>query len=868
MIQPKTPTPPRWSLRLLRLFIRKDFLEEIEGDMEEVFMDEVEQYSYRKARRRYNWQMLRLLRPTLTHNIFNSQKLNYYGMFKHNILVTFRGFKRHKLTFLINLIGLSTGLAASLLIYLWVTDERSVDTFHENNDQLHWVMTHFQLPETMVTWNYTSGKMAENMKADFPEVLDAVRVGNHFFRPRGVMSFEEDNFEISGLFASQNFFDVLSYDLFLGNPETVLSNKETIVISRSLAEKIFGTAEKAMNQTVAWENTLFNKELIVNGVFEDPPTNSTQQFEALINYGVLIDRDPWADRWNGGYAQTYLLMKEGTDMNAFNEKIADYMNIEERSTGRFTVFTRPYASGYLYGEYKEGVLTGGRIQNVQLFTYIAIFILLIACINFMNLSTAQASKKMKEIGVKKAIGAHRYALIFQFLSESVILSVMALALAIGLVSLCLPQFNYITGKTLELSLSNGWGAIISIVLVTGLLAGSYPAFYLSGFKPVAVLKGKIAGLKGEEWIRKGLVVVQFTLSIVFIIGVLVINRQIEFAQNAPLGYDGSHVVKFERKGSQTADPLPMLTELNQIPGVTSAANMAGDFLWGQDSGSGYSWQDGEEDDNHLFKSPKIGFNLIETMRLEMVAGRSFSREFNDDRTKIIINESAVKLMGLDDPVGTKLGYSPTETREIIGVVKDFQYGSMHQEIEPMVIRFREWGRNFLVKIQPGTEVNTLDQIEAVYKKFHPKYDFEASFLMDDYDALYDSEDKVAQLSNYMAAIAILVSCLGLFGLAAFTAERKTKEIGIRKVLGASRVAIMRILSKSFTGTILVAIVLAIPIGYFAAESWLQNFAYSIELSWWIFTLAGILSMLIAWLTVSFQTLKAARVNPVECLRHE
>jgi len=861
-------TPSKWSLRLLKLMVRAEYLEEIEGDMQEVFEDELGQYSAWKCQWRFLWQVVKLVRPSLMHNRFNSQKLNYYGMFKHNLLMTFRGFKRHKLTFFINLIGLSTGLAASLLIFFWVQDEKSVDTFHEKNDQLHRVMTHFQLPENKATWNFTSGQMADNMVSDFPEVENAVRVGHHAHRPNGVISFGEDNFEVKGLFASPNFFDVLSYKWLMGNQHTALSNKESVALSESMAIKLFGTIEKALGQTVEWDNRFFSKPLMVSGVFQDPPTNSTQQFEAIVNYDLLTDKDSSADSWRSGYAYTFLQMKQGTNMDVFNEKIREYMNIDDRSSGQFTVFTVPYSYNYLHGEYQDGVLVGGRIENVRIFSAIAIFILLIACINFMNLSTAQASNKLKEIGVKKAIGARRRALIFQFLSESVVLASLALVTAVGLIALCLPQFNYITGKNLELSFSSSWEIILFIVFTTGLLAGSYPAFYLSGFKPVSVLKGKLTNLKGEEWIRKGLVVVQFTLSILFIIGVLVINRQIEFAQSANLGYNPTSIVKFERKGPDVNDPVPLLTELEKISGITMTAYMAGDFQSGTDSAGGYSWEDGEDDQNHLFKSPKFGYGIVETLGLEVVAGRSFSPEFNDDRSRVMINESAARLMKLENPVGTRLGYSPTQTREIIGVIKDFQYGSMHQEIEPMVIRFRDWGRNILVKIQPGTEAHTLEQMEEVYQQFHEKYDFEASFMTDDYNALYDSEDKVAELSNYMAGIAILVSCLGLFGLAAFTAERKTKEIGIRKVLGASRLAIMRILSSSFTSTILIAIVLAIPIGYFIADAWLQNFAYSIDLSWWIFAFAGIMAMIIALLTVSFQTLKAAKVNPVECLRHE
>jgi len=868
MSKRKPITPPRWSLKLLRLFIRKDFVEEIEGDMEEIFWEEVEDYGLRKAKRRYNWQMLKLLRPNLTHNIFNSQKLNYYGMFKHNILVTFRGFKRHKLTFFINLVGLSTGLAASLLIYLWVQDERSVDTFHEKNDQLYWAMNNFQLPDRKVTWNYTPGPLANEMKADFPEVEASVRVGNHFFRPAGVISDQESHYEVSGLFASHNFFEVMTYPLLQGTAESALTNKESIVLSERLAIKIFKSPEQAIGQTVAWESRFFKKDFIVTGVFVDPPANATEQFEAVVSYDLLVERDRWAGDWKGGYAYTFLQLEKETDLAAFNEKVLNYVNEKSNNEGKFGLFLRPYAKGYLFGNYEDGQLVGGRIENVRLFSMVALLVLVIACINFMNLSTAQASKKMKEIGVKKAIGAHRHALVAQFLCESILLSLLSLIVAIGLINLFLPQFNEITSKSMDINYGMYLLPVVAIVLGVGILAGSYPAFYLSGFKPVAVLKGKFSNLKGEEWTRKGLVILQFTLSIVFIMGVVVINRQIKFTQDAQLGFDRESIVTFSRKGNNLSEPTIMISELEKISGVSLVANMAGSILDGGSGQSGYNWQPGDEDEKHLFKSPMIGYNTVETLGMEVIAGRSFSREMNDDLNQIMINEAAVEFMGLKNPVGTRLQSSPEETREIIGVVKDFQYGSLHQKIEPLIFRFRDWGRDFLVKLQPGTELSTLDEIEKVYKKLHPKYDFEASFLNDDYIALYDSEDKVAQLSNYMAGIAILVSCLGLFGLAAFTAERKTKEIGIRKVLGASRLAIMQILSSSFTSTILIAIALAIPIGYFLAQGWLQNFAYSINLSWWMFAIAGFMAMVIALVTVSFQTLKAANVNPVECLRHE
>jgi len=837
--------------------------------MEEVFEDNLEIHSVRKARRLYNREVIKLLRPNLVRAIGGNHQLNYIGMLQHNLLITLRGFKRHKTTFLINLIGLSTGLAAALLILLWVNDERSVDTFHEKNDRLYWAFTHFQLSNNKFTWDYTSGQLAGAMLEEFPEVEASLRISNFRHRPKGIISFEEENFEVNGLFSDPNIFDVLTYPVLIGDPKA-LEHKSAVAISEDLAIKAFGTTESAIGKTIQWENDFFNNEFVIQTVFKAPPANATHQFNILVNYQWLIDFDSWSNAWNGGYAQTFLVLKNGTNLTEFNQKVADYMD-QRVDNDKFTLFLRPYAENYLYGQYDNGIQDGGRIESVRLFTFVAIFILMIACINFMNLSTAQASKKMKEVGVKKTIGADRRSLIFQFISESLLLSLLSLVVAILLVSLLIPQFNDLTSKSIVLDLEQYLPRMFLLVLITGLFAGSYPAFYLSKFRPIEVLKGRYANLKGENWVRKGLVVLQFTLSIVFITAVIIINQQISFTLNKDLGYQRENIITFERKGQFDTDPQPMLSELSKIPGVLSVGNMAGDFLWGFDSSGGYTWDPSTEDDqNHLFKSPKFGYNIIEMMGLEIVKGRSFSRELNDDHNKVILNESAVELMGLEDPIGfiLKDGYYSDVAREIVGVVKDFQYGSMHQEIEPMVIRFRNLGANYMLKIQEGTELVTLKAVEEVYKAFHPKYNFDVTFLDDNYEALYSAETKVARLSNYMAGIAIIISCLGLFGLATFTAERRSKEIGIRKILGASHATIVRLLTGTFTKTVALSIVISVPVAYLVAQKWLENFAYTINLQWWVFAIAGISAMLIAWLTVGFQTIKASMVNPAECLRNE
>lgn len=865
---PNDIQPPRWSLRLLKSFINKDYLEEIEGDMAEVFEENLENHSIKKARSMYNREVIKLFRPNLIKAIGGNHQLNYIGMLQHNLLITMRGFLRHKTSFLINLIGLSTGLAAALLIFIWVDDEMSIDTFHDNNDQLYWVMANFAINDDVRTWDYTSGRLASGLLADFPEVEESVRVGNGFFRPRGTVAYEENLFEVNGLFAGPNFFEVMSYELVIGNPKEVIQDKSSVVIAEWLAESIFGNAQNAIGKTLDWKDRLVNKEFVVSGIFKAPPKNSSRRFNIVTSYDNLIDRDNWADEWNGGYARTYIVLKKGTDVDDFNRKIAGYMNLKSDSD-RFTLFVQKYADNYLYGEYTSGIQTGGRIENVRLFTFIGIFILAIACINFMNLSTAQASKKLKEVGVKKAIGANRTALIFQFLSESILLATFSLILSIGIVSLTLQQFNIISGKSLDLSLQQYLLPIIGMVVLTGIFAGSYPAFYLSGFKPAAILKGKLANPRSEQWIRKGLVIVQFGLSVIFIIGVIVINKQIEFTQNKSLGYDRESILTFRERGAKYQDPQPFFNELMKIPGVLGTANMSGDFLTADDNNSGFSWIEGtKDDDNHLFESPKVGYNFIETLGLEILEGRSFSRDFNDGIGSIILNEAAVEYMELDNPIGTKIGWSEDLTMEVIGVVKNFQYGSLHNKIEPLILQFRKTGKKYFVKLQPGTEVETIAAVEKAFETIHPGQIFKGSLLADDYTDLYHSENKVADLSNYMAGIAIIISCLGLFGLAAFTAERRTKEIGIRKILGASQMVIMRILTGSFTKTVLISVLLALPIGYYLAGNWLNNFAYTIELEWWFFALAGLSALLIAWLTVGFQTLKASMVNPVDCLRNE
>ncbi|MEM7654638.1 MAG: FtsX-like permease family protein [Bacteroidota bacterium] len=859
--------PPKRAIRFLRWFCKEDFIEEIEGDLVELFGLQFEAAT-RVANWTFFWWVLRYFRPAFLR-AFSTPRAPI-AMIRHNFLISYRGFLRDKTTFLINLLGLSTGLTCALLIYLWVQHERSIDGFHEQGDQLYQVMTHFGFPHGTETWDYATMLLAKTMTDEFPEVEDATYTSNRFFRPKGLMLQGENRQRIDGMFASPNFLELFSFPLLEGSPDQVLQNKHSLVISEALATQWFDSPKAAIGQVVEWRTEFFDTTFQITGVLAPLPSTSSLQFEALLPYAVLVDDDEHAASWNGTYARTYLKLARGTDVASFNQKIEQYMfDKTQRDTWEpATQFVQAYQDRYLYGEYEEGVLVGGRIDYVRLFSLIAIFILLIACINFMNLSTAQASRKMKEIGVKKTIGATRKHLIGQYLSESLLVVLISVFLALVGVNALLPAFSDLTGKALHLAWSTELiGGILILAIGTGLVAGSYPAFFLSGFRPVEVLKGNRSTNRGEVLGRKSLVILQFALSVVFIVSVIVVNRQIAFTQDKHLGYERDQIVCFQREPHED-DPAIFLNELRQLPGVTSSANMVWSILSGIDNGAGYTWSGDPEERDYLFLSPKMGYDAIETLGIEVIAGRSFSREFQDDYTKIIINEAAQNMMQLDDPVGIALKYGNGAEREIIGVVKDFQYGSLHQQVEPLIIRFRNGGLDYLVKMQAGTEEKTLSQIAQIYQKFHADFPFQYTFLDGDYRALYESEQRVATLSRYFALLAILISCLGLFGLAAFTAERRTKEIGIRKVLGAREWSIVQLLSREFTQMVGIAILIGLPVSYLVVHRWLEGFAYHIPLSWWMFALAGFLALLIAWLTVGVQTLRSAQSDPVESLRGE
>ncbi|MFK7774149.1 MAG: ABC transporter permease [Saprospiraceae bacterium] len=789
-------------------------------------------------------------------------------MLKHNLKIAFRNIKKDKGTFLINLIGLSTGLACTMLIYLWVMSEKGVDQFHKNSGDLHQVLQNIKINDNdILTWEWTQGLLAKALKDELPEVelsASVIPLGG-----TGIISTGENSFKANDQFVSEGFFDVFTFPLLHGNKDDVLKDKNSVVLSESLALKLFNTTENLIGKTIDWqrnEETL-DGEYLITGIAKNCPKESTMQFDLLFFYPRYFDMKPEIMDWGNSEPYTFVVLKEGTNILNFDQKIQNFL-AQKTDNPEGTLFTQKYADRYLFGKYENGVLVGGRILYVRLFSLIAFFILLIACINFMNLSTAKATRRMKEVGVKKTIGADRKTLIAQYLSESILITSISVLTALLFVNFILPQFNEITGKELSLILNvNVLLSILAITLGTGIIAGSYPALYLSGFKPVNILKGKLNQSFGEIWARKGLVVFQFTMSLILIVAVMVVFQQIQFIQSKNLGYEKDNIVVIQKEGSLKAQTqmTTFLSEVKNISSVVNASTIDGDMMddYGYTSGIHF---EGENLDNPIRFSVMIaGVDIVETLGLEIKEGRGFSTEFGNDVGKYIFNEAAIKAMGMENPIGKKVQRNRRD-REIIGVVKDFHFESLYEKIKPCVLRLGNYGDNILVKIQAGKEQETLAQLETVYKKFNTELPFEYKFLDENYQALYAAEHRVATLSKYFALMAILISCLGLFGLAAFTAQRRMKEISIRKVLGASVFSIISLLSSDFIKMVLVALAIGLPISYFVARQWLDSFAFRIELSIWSFAIAGSILLFVAWLTVGFQTAKAANVNPVNNLK--
>ncbi len=794
-------------------------------------------------------------------------------MFRNYLKIAIRSLLKHKLYSGINVFGLALGMACSLLIGLWVRDELSYDRFLPDVDRIHYVRVNFPVNGDIVTNFVTPGPLQEVIARDIPEVAAVTKINygpELLIKPAG----HEKSGKETGHFATADFFGVFYLPALAGNPKAALAQTNQIIITRKLADKYLlngtGNYQQALGKTLQLDNDKF---YVVGAVIDNIPQNSSFKFDWLVNWKV--QEQDWMKTWGNNSFYTFVRLKPNTTLAQAEAAMSTiYPRVAGKNfeTGRPAL--QPLTDLRLYRDYKHGKAVGGRIEYVRIFSIVALFILLIACINFMNLATARSAIRAKEVGVRKVVGALRSSLVWQFLSESILTTLLAVVLAIGLVWFALPTFNKIFDKHLVLKLTEAtfWVYLAGLILITGVISGSYPALFLSGLQPIKILKGRLQAGAGPALFRRTLVVFQFALSMFLIVGMLIVGQQMNYLRTKNLGLDRENILYIPLEGdiAQPKKVEAFRQEVMRKPYVVSASTSMMLPVNIQSTSGDLKWPGKSPDLQAQVSMMFVGGDLTRTMNIKLLDGRDFRVDTPADSTHYLINEAAAKLMGMRNPVGKEVEFWPGKG-QIIGLMKDFHINSLHEEIKPLILCFGADNRNtsyVLIKTRAGQTQQAIADLERLTKQFNPNYPFDYHFVDEEYEKLYQSEQQVNTLVNYFGLLAILISCLGLFGLAAFTAEQRTKEIGVRKVLGASVGSIVSLLSQDFLKLVFVAIVLASPLAWWSVDTWLSSFAYSTDVGWSAFALAGFLAIAIALLTVSFQSVKAALMNPVKSLRSE
>ncbi len=790
-------------------------------------------------------------------------------MIKHYFKTAFRNMAKNKVFSAINIMGLALGLTCSLLIMLWVADEFNVDGFHKNGRQLFSIYEK-QFREGPVNAFFGGpGVMADEMK----RVLSPVQLASNYAWNE-MATFEANNKIIKeeGNHAGADFFQMFSFRMLEGSASTALSSPSDIAISKKMAVGFFGSPAKAIGQTLRYQNSTNFK---VSAVFDDLPQNSSLHFDYLLSWQQFLSTQTWAQDWTNNGPSCFIMLKEGTNVKAFEKKIERFLdayNKDQTPRSYIRLGMSRFKDVYLNSNFdKQGNISGGRIQYVKLFSIVAVFILLIACINFMNLTTARSIKRAKEIGIRKVVGAERFSLIRQFIGEALLIVTMAIVIALVLATAVLPAFNLLTQKQIVMPFGQPgfWLIITALLVLTGFISGSYPALYLSSFQPVKVLKGLPKFSNSAVWLRKGLVVLQFTLSIVLIIGTIVVRGQVDYIQKMNLGYDRDNLIYVPMEGDLIPKYKLFKTEISQVPGIEFVSRITDNPTEIANGTGGVQWTGKDPNADIEFTESAVGYDFVKTMHLQLAEGRDFSKDFASDSVGYLINESALKIIGYKDPIGKPLTFWK-KPGAIIGVLKDFHFSSVHTPISPLVLRLGEnfdWGQA-LIRIMPGKTNEALAALKKVCTELNPKFPFTYKFSDEEYARLYKSESVISKLADYFAFLAIFISCLGLLGLIMFTAEQRTKEFGIRKVLGASPMVLFGLLSRDFLILVLIAMLIASPVAWMVMNNWLEDYVYSIHIAWWMFAIAGVLVIAIATVTVSFQAIRTALANPVKSLRTE
>lgn len=866
-------SPPKIFLNFFRWYCHPEMVGHIEGDMMELYRERVVHSGKRKADLKFVTDVIMLCRPGIIRPMSIKTNANQYAMFKSYFKIGWRNMLRNKGYSAINISGLAIGMTVALLIGLWVFDELTYDKYFKNYDRIVQVMQHQTYNGQIGTQVANPAAMGEEIRnvygSDFTHVLQSSWNNSH------TLTYGEKIFYKQGNFFEPGVVDMLSLEIIHGTKDA-LKEMNSIMLSESVAKAYFGD-EDPINKVMRLDN---KDDVKVTAVYKDLPENTTfKNLKIILPWSLYLSQNPWiarmGDPWDSNFTQTYAQLNEHADVETVSARIKDVkLNQQKDEFARrykATVFLHPMSKWRLYSDFKNGINTGGRIDNVWLFSITGIFVLLLACINFMNLSTARSEKRSKEVGIRKSIGSVRGQLVAQFFSESVMIALFAFVVAIGLGFVALPAFNTIAGKniTIPWTAAPFWLIGLGFTFVTGVFAGLYPALFLSSFQPVKVLKGSFKQGRLASLPRKVLVTVQFTISIVLIIGTIVVYKQVQFAQGRPLGYttDGLITVNLNYERHKHFEAIRNeLKTANAIVDMAESGSPTTD-VW--NTNGAFDWEGKDPELAVDFPNNAVTHEYGKTIGWEIKSGRDFSREFATDSSAFILNESAVKFIGLTDPLGKVIKWSGNNFT-VIGVVKDILVQSPYSPVRPAMWHLSKDAENlFIIKLNPNRSAQeTVAQVESTFKKFDPTSPFDAGFVDEAYSQKFGNEKRIGTLAAFFAGLAVFISCLGLSGLASFVAEQRTKEIGIRKVMGASVPTLWRLLSKDFVILVVISSVIAISFAYYFSTRWLASYDYRTTISWWIFALSAAGALVITLITVSFQAIKAAMMSPVKSLRSE
>lgn len=787
-------------------------------------------------------------------------------MLRNFILVTIRNFKRNKYFTAINLTGLALGLSCFTIISLWITDELKFDAFHESGPRLYRVMKRDFFGEGQSeVYPQGPGILVDALKAEIPEIEMGSQMS---WEMHELVTVDKESNRESGRYVQPDFLRMFTYPFVKGNAATALDNPANIVISEKLANQYFP------NQDPIGKHIRINdsRDFQVAGVVKDVPRNSSIRFDYLLHWDVFLQQNEWAKEWENNAPRSFVMLRDTKQQKAVDEKIIDFVHkrVNNPETNKSELFLQPYEDWYLYGKFTAGQQDGGRIDYVNSFSIVALVVLVIACINFMNLATAQSMRRAKEIGIRKATGAAKRILVVQFLGEAIVFSLFSLALALLIVELTLPTFRVLTDKPIDLPYSDlaFMGGLVGVALFTGLLSGSYPAFFLSSFDIVKTLKGTLRFGAGPVLLRKGMVVFQFGLTIVLIFCTLVVYQQMQFIKKKNLGFDKENLVVVNFEEGQWDKINLIANESANLPGVISLTVSTTSPLVGGNSTTSVRWPGKDASQQIAITQMGVGYDYLSTLGIELIEGRDFSRDFATDSVAYIVNEEMVRIMNMENPLGQIIDFWSVKG-PIIGVMKNYHINSLHNAIEPVILHLHpQWSNQIIARIEGAKTQETLEGLKQVSQKINPAFPFDYRFVDDTFAEQYRSENTIGKLAYYFSAMAIFICCLGLLGLVTFTMEQRTKEIGVRKVLGASVSTIFRLLSRDFLVLVVLAFLIATPLAWYIMSNWLASFAYRTQVGLAVFLISGVVAIGVSLATISYQTLKAALANPVKSLRTE